>query len=215
MLILKVNIIRHKFSKFELDVRNVLFEDNHIIGLIGENGSGKTTLMNLLSEFLDANIAYEVEGINVDEILFIPSELEPFEYMTVEEFVDIIREYSNSHKSNQELIEALSLVGKEEVLIGELSQGMRKKLSLINVFTRDYKLIILDEPFNSIDIKYIYQLKQLLVKLKRTSTIVISSHILDTLSDLCDDFIYLEDGRVKKVFKNTGDIKVLERELFE
>lgn len=198
-----------------MDVRNVLFEDNHIIGLIGENGSGKTTLMNLLSEFLDANIAYEVEGINVDEILFIPSELEPFEYMTVEEFVDIIREYSNSHKSNQELIEALSLVGKEEVLIGELSQGMRKKLSLINVFTRDYKLIILDEPFNSIDIKYIYQLKQLLVKLKRTSTIVISSHILDTLSDLCDDFIYLEDGRVKKVFKNTGDIKVLERELFE
>lgn len=215
MLILKVNIIRHKFPKFELDVRNVLFEDNHIIGLIGENRSGKTTLMNLLSEFLDANIAYEVEGINVDEILFIPSELEPFEYMTVEEFVDIIREYSNSHKSNQELIEALSLVGKEEVLIGELSQGMRKKLSLINVFTRDYKLIILDEPFNSIDIKYIYQLKQLLVKLKRTSTIVISSHILDTLSDLCDDFIYLEDGRVKKVFKNTGDIKVLERELFE
>lgn len=198
-----------------MDVRNVLFEDNHIIGLIGENGSGKTTLMNLLSEFLDANIAYEVEGINVDEILFIPSELEPFEYMTVEEFVDIIREYSNSHKSNQELIETLSLVGKEEVLIGELSQGMRKKLSLINVFTRDYKLIILDEPFNSIDIKYIYQLKQLLVKLKRTSTIVISSHILDTLSDLCDDFIYLEDGRVKKVFKNTGDIKVLERELFE
>lgn len=212
---MKVNIIRHKFPKFELDVRNVLFEDNHIIGLIGENGSGKTTLMNLLSEFLDANIAYEVEGINVDEILFIPSELEPFEYMTVEEFVDIIREYSNSHKSNQELIETLSLVGKEEVLIGELSQGMRKKLSLINVFTRDYKLIILDEPFNSIDIKYIYQLKQLLVKLKRTSTIVISSHILDTLSDLCDDFIYLEDGRVKKVFKNTGDIKVLERELFE
>ncbi len=212
---MKINVVRHKFPKFELDVRNVIFEDNHIIGLIGENGSGKTTLMNLLSEFLTANIAYEVEGIDADDILFIPSELEPFEYMTVKEFVNIIRDYSNSNKSNQELIEALSLVGKEEVNIGELSQGMRKKLSLINVFTRDYKLIILDEPFNSIDIKYIYQLKQLFKGLKTTSTIIISSHILDTLSDICDDFIYLEDGKVKKVFQNTGDIKALERELFE
>lgn len=212
---MKINVVRHKFPKFELDVRNVIFEDNHIIGLIGENGSGKTTLMNLLSEFLTANIAYEVEGIDADDILFIPSELEPFEYMTVKEFVNIIRDYSNSNKSNQELIEVLSLVGKEEVNIGELSQGMRKKLSLINVFTRDYKLIILDEPFNSIDIKYIYQLKQLFKGLKTTSTIIISSHILDTLSDICDDFIYLEDGKVKKVFQNTGDIKALERELFE
>ncbi len=212
---MKVKRITHAFPKFDLDIQNLILEDNHIIGLIGENGSGKTTLMNLLSQFVDANGIYDVDGIDIDNVLFIPSELEPYDYMTVKEFVDIIKDYSASKKTSSQLIEELSLTGKEDVMIGELSQGMRKKLSLINIFTSNYKLVILDEPFNSIDVKYIYQLKQLLIDLRKTTTILISSHILDTLSDICDDFIYLENGRIKKVFQNTGDIKTLECELFE
>ena len=79
----------------------------------------------------------------------------------------------------------------------------------------DYSLVILDEPFNSVDVKYIYQLKKMLIELKKRTTILISSHILDTLNDICDNFVYLKNGEVIKTFSNNHDITVLERELFD
>ncbi|XCY61554.1 AAA family ATPase [Streptococcus iniae] len=75
----------------------------------------------------------------------------------------------------------MQLQEKRNTQISDLSQGMTKKLSMVNIFINDYDLIILDEPFNSIDVNYIFQLKRLLLKLKKTTTIIISSHILDTL----------------------------------
>ncbi|MEW6855725.1 hypothetical protein ABG752_06865 [Streptococcus iniae] len=109
----------------------------------------------------------------------------------------------------------MQLQEKRNTQISDLSQGMTKKLSMVNIFINDYDLIILDEPFNSIDVNYIFQLKRLLLKLKKTTTIIISSHILDTLNDICDEYIYLKDGKVAKHMKNTGKIDELERELID
>lgn len=212
---LKINKIVHEYPNFKLNISTLNIKGNNIIGLIGENGAGKTTFMDLLSGHKKANVSFEVSDLDSNSILYIPSDLEPFDYMTVIEFIDIIRKYSKVSKTNLDILKELNLEEKRNVLISELSQGMRKKLSLINVFLHDYKLIVLDEPFNSVDIKYIYQLKKLLSELKKKSIIIVSSHILDTLSDLCDEFIYLEDGKVKKRFKNSGEVDLLERELFE
>lgn len=212
---MKINKIVHEYPNFKLNISTLNIKENNIIGLIGENGAGKTTFMDLLSGLKKANVSFEVTDLDSNSILYIPSDLEPFDYMTVIEFIDIIRKYSKVSKTNLDILKELNLEEKRNVLISELSQGMRKKLSLINVFLHDYKLIVLDEPFNSVDIKYIYQLKKLLSELKKKSIIIVSSHILDTLSDLCDEFIYLEDGKVKKRFKNSGEVDLLERELFE
>ena len=92
---------------------------------------------------------------------------------------------------------------------------MKKKLTLINILTGDYSLIIMDEPFNSIDLKYSYEIKKLILQLKENSTILISSHILDSLIDICDEFVLLKNGNVKKVFANSKDKKQLEDEIFE
>ena len=135
--------------------------------------------------------------------------------MSVIEFVDIIRKYSKSKKSNSEILQDLELEDKKDTMVNSLSQGMKKKLTLINVFLYDYSLVILDEPFNSVDVKYIYQLKKMLIELKKRTTILISSHILDTLNDICDNFVYLKNGEVIKTFSNNHDITVLERELFD
>ena len=104
---------------------------------------------------------------------------------------------------------------KKDTLISELSEGMKKKLTLINILTGDYSLIIMDEPFNSIDLKYSYEIKKLILQLKENSTILISSHILDSLIDICDEFVLLKNGKVKKVFANSKDKKQLEDEIFE
>ena len=171
--------------------------------------------MNILSGLQNANELFNCEESDSDNILYVPSNIEPFDYMSVMEFVDIIRKYSKSKKSNSEILQDLELEDKKDTMVNSLSQGMKKKLTLINVFLYDYSLVILDEPFNSVDVKYIYQLKKMLIELKKRTTILISSHILDTLNDICDNFLYLKNGEVIKTFSNNHDITVLERELFD
>ena len=150
-----------------------------------------------------------------NNILYIPSDLEPYPFLTVSEFVTLIINHTGGIKTAEQLISELNLKRKEDTRIEELSQGMRKKLSLINLFIRDIGLLILDEPFNSIDVTYITQLKSILKTFKGKTTILISSHILDTLNDLCDSFILLKNGEVAKTFANTGSIRELEEQLYD
>ena len=83
------------------------------------------------------------------------------------------------------------------------------------MFLKSYQLIILDEPFNSIDLEYVYQLKKIIRNKGMKSTFLISSHILETLNDLCERFILLENGKVKKTFLSQNSIKELEKEIFD
>lgn len=212
MIIRRIN---HKYKNFELDIENLEIGNNKIIGLIGENGAGKTTLMDILSKMIKANASFDVQDYNENDILYIPSQVSPYYFLTVREFCKIVNEYSPSNKTSEDLIVELGLEDKKDTLISELSEGMKKKLTLINILTGDYSLIIMDEPFNSIDLKYSYEIKKLILQLKENSTILISSHILDSLIDICDEFVLLKNGNVKKVFVNSKDKKQLEDEIFE
>jgi len=207
--------ISHEYKNFLLAVEDVELKPGKIIGLVGANGAGKSTLMSLLSGFLTSNVSFDVsEDYNPSETLFIPSEVALYEYLTVGEFVGLLVQQGTKEVTVEDVLEKLALTNKRNTLIADLSQGMKKKLTLINVFTQKYQFLILDEPFNSIDMQYIYQLKKELQMLSNEATILISSHILDTLSNLCDAFIYLKAGAVVKQFDN-NDQTVLERELFE
>ena len=212
MIIRRIN---HKYKNFELDIENLEIGNNKIIGLIGENGAGKTTLMDILSKMIKANASFDVQDYNENDTLYIPSQVSPYYFLTVSEFCKIVNEYSPSSKTSEDLIVELGLEDKKDTLISELSEGMKKKLTLINILTGDYSLIIMDEPFNSIDLKYSYEIKKLILQLKEISTILISSHILDSLIDICDEFVLLKNGSVKKVFTNSKDKKQLEDEIFE
>lgn len=214
---MNIRKIKHEYKKgFSLEVENLEIPSNKIIGLVGENGAGKTTLMSILSGFMKANKVYEVETEKKDfTIGFIPSEIKIYDFLTVEEFVQLFVDFSSTEMSVDEIISLLEMEEKRKTSIDELSQGMQKKLTLIPIMTKKYDLIILDEPFNSIDVKYIYKLKQLLQNIKQRATILISSHILDTLVDLCDDFIVLDAGRVKDTFENTKTITDMEERIFE
>ncbi len=212
MIIRRIN---HKYKNFELDIENLEIGNNKIIGLIGENGAGKTTLMDILSKMIKANASFDVQDYNENDTLYIPSQVSPYYFLTVSEFWKIVNEYSPSSKTSEDLIVELGLEDKKDTLISELSEGMKKKLTLINILTGDYSLIIMDEPFNSIDLKYSYEIKKLILQLKENSTILISSHILDSLIDICDEFVLLKNGNVKKVFANSKDKKQLEDEIFE
>lgn len=183
-----------------------------IYALIGKNGAGKTTLMNSISNNLTINGELNT-NINEDEILYIPSELKIYEFLTVKEFLNLLLKYNNTDTNYEYIIKKLKLENKENELIADLSQGMQKKLSLSSIFIRKFNLLILDEPFNSIDINYIYELKTYLKEISINCAILISSHILDTMVDLCDEFFIINNGTIKKhITKKTNN---LEKEIIE
>ncbi|MDD6907031.1 MAG: ATP-binding cassette domain-containing protein, partial [Finegoldia magna] len=99
MIIRKIN---HKYKNFEIDIENLEIGSNKIIGLIGENGAGKTTLMDILSEMIKANTSFDVQDYNENDILYIPSQVSPYYFLTVSEFCKIVNEYSPSSKTSED-----------------------------------------------------------------------------------------------------------------
>jgi ABC-2 type transport system ATP-binding protein len=97
----------------------------------------------------------------------------------------------------------------------EYSSGMKKKLALMGVLKQEKPLLILDEPFNNLDIETNRILRALLLKMKsRGTTIIITSHIIETLTNLCDNIHYLEQGKIK-YSKDKTKFSAFEHEIFE
>jgi len=209
-----IHRIAHEFPNFTLDIENVSLGERQIIGIVGENGSGKTTLMSVLAGFLKANRAFDVVDYELDNMMFLPSDVGLYDLLSVGDFVQIVVANATTSLDPRVILDRLQLTDKKDEKIMNLSEGMRKKLTLIVLFTQEYKYLLLDEPFNSIDVHYVHDLKKQIRTIGKTSTVLISSHILDTLNDLCDSFIYIKNGLVVKQFVNDKG-NILERELFE
>lgn len=210
---MKVLKITHSFENFTLDIDYIDLQKGKIVGLIGENGAGKTTIMNIISGFLQSNGIFDSENLYRDKILYIPTDLSAYPFLTVSEFLDLIIKYNDTDTSKEELLNLLDLKKKENSLIIDLSQGMSKKLSLVPIFVREYDLLILDEPFNSIDVNYIFELKKYIKELSKKCCILVSSHIIDTLYNLCTDFYVIKNGKISKRLYENSTIEELEREI--
>ena len=101
-----------------------------------------------------------------------------------------------------------------DTIIDDYLSGMKKKLALMGILKQDKPIMILDEPFNGLDIEACRVVRQILLKLKdRAKTIIITSHIIETLTNLCDYIYFLEEGKIK-FSKDKGSFKEFERELF-
>lgn len=204
--------LSHSFENFSIYVENISFDKGKIYALIGKNGAGKTTLMNSITNNLNLNGNIEMD-IDENKILYISTELKAYEFLTVKEFINLLLKYNNTNSNYNYVIEKLNLKNKENELIANLSQGMSKKIALSPIFIRIFDFLILDEPFNSIDINYIFELKTYLKQISKDCTILISSHILDTLSDICDEFIIMKDGKIVKILDKSTE--KLESEILE
>lgn len=210
---MNIKKIQHTYQNFELSIHNICLPSSGIVGLVGKNGAGKTTLMKCLSNPDFCNGICEIEDFQYSEVLFIPSDLNAYEFLTVREFVALLIKYNVSDLLELDVIRLLKLEDKADVLISQLSQGMQKKLTLAPLFIRKNKLIILDEPFNSIDLEYTYLLKQALTDIAKTSTILISSHIIDSLQGICESIYYMEDGKIKRIAEGVVGLSELEAQV--
>jgi ABC-2 type transport system ATP-binding protein len=195
-----------------IDLLNLVLSENTINGIVGLNGAGKTTLLNSiygLKRIDSGSIKFNDGKINKKEISFLETENYFYSNITGREYLSLFKNPDyNVDKWNQLFLLPL------DSIVDDYSTGMKKKLALMGILKQDKNIMILDEPFNGLDIETCRIIRQILLKLKgHNKTIIITSHIIETLTNLCDYIHYLEKGQIKYT-KDKTDFKEFEREIF-
>ena len=174
--------------------------------LLGLNGAGKSTLIKCICGLykFDGKITvggFDCRSINAKALIgYVPETPALYDYLTVEEHLDFIeRAYKCKNSSlKNELLERFELADKKDKLAKELSKGMQQKLSVCCALMHDPELIIFDEPMVGLDPYAIKTLKSIFLELKQKGkTVIISTHILDSVENYWDKAYILSDGELK------------------
>lgn len=188
-------------------------ETGCVHGIVGLNGAGKSTLFNSIYGFLnyDGEILWNAVKADRRAIGYLPTHNYFYNNITGSEYLSIFQ--SGASAFNEEAwAEILALPLNE--LVDTYSTGMKKKLALLSLLKQDKELLILDEPFNGIDLETSRILMLLLEKLRsKGKTILISSHILETLTNTCDFIHHLENGQIKNSYAK-DELPAIEEKLF-
>lgn len=199
-------------------------EKGDVYGFIGPNGAGKTTTMRILATLLDPSDGEAfVDGVSViDEpervrllIGYMPDYYGVYEGIRVWEYLDFFAASYGFRRSERrpiiaDVMELTDLAPLREKLVATLSKGMKQRLCLAKTLIHDPKVLILDEPASGLDPRARIELRMLIKELARMGkTILISSHILTELSDLCNAVGVIERGRLL----TSGKIQDIQRQM--
>ena len=179
-----------------------------IVGLIGPNGAGKTTTLRCLAGILVPTSGrivvggHDMAGSPIEakkQLAFMPDEPHLFEYMTVQEHLRLIgRLYGLADIDDRArpLLEELELRGKEQLLPGELSRGMRQKVVIACGLVRDPPLLLFDEPLTGLDPIGIRRMRDTIVRRARDgAAVLLSSHLLPLVQEICTRVLIMDRGR--------------------
>ena len=185
--------------------------EGEIFGLVGPNGAGKTTMLRMLATLLaptsgDAEVAGESVRRNpqaVRRVLgYMPDAFGVYDDMKVWEYLDFFgRCYGLGPAQRKrmigDLLELVDLAHKRDAYVQSLSRGMQQRLCLAHALVHDPKVLLLDEPASGLDPRARVELRELLRELRAIGkTILISSHILPELEELCTSVAIVDHGRV-------------------
>lgn len=204
--------LRKRYGRTQaLDSMSLSVQEGAIYGFIGQNGAGKTTTMRILATLMvpDEGVA-EVAGINVlthpgevrRVVGYMPDFFGVYDDLTVGEYLEFYASLSGikgqkAHRLRDDLLELVDLGSKREEFVEGLSRGMQQRLCLARTLIHDPKVLLLDEPASGLDPVARTEMRDLLKELTRMGkTILISSHILSELADLCTHVGMVAAGKV-------------------
>jgi len=209
---IRVQNLRREFGK-TIAVNSVSFEfeSGQIYAFVGPNGAGKTTTMRIMATLDEPNAGdVFMDDLSVVEypekarhlIGFVPDELKPYWDTTVHEYLDFFaRAYGLRGSQRTDAVasveEFTNVAGIREKTLRSLSKGMKQRVSLGRALVADPQVLILDEPAAGLDPRARVELRELLTLLaKQGKAILISSHILTELTEICDGVIIIEQGKL-------------------
>lgn len=205
------NLKKHFGRTRAVDDISFTFQSGQIVGFVGPNGAGKTTtikIMATLHEPTSGDVLYD--GISVIQeperarrmIGYMPDALPTHRDMTVHEYLDFFgRAYGLKGQHRTQVIEQIeeftNLLGIREKFLNTLSKGMKQRVSLARALVHDPKLLIMDEPAAGLDPRARVELRELLKLLsEQGKAILVSSHILTELAEICTSAVIIEQGRL-------------------
>lgn len=181
-----------------------------IVGLLGLNGAGKTTTLRILAcDLLPSSGTVRVDGLDVVEhphevrgrIGYLPDTPPVYEDMAVHDYVLFAAQLRGLEgaKAKERTASALTSTGLSDVgdrPIGQLSHGYRQRVGIAQAIVHQPRLLVLDEPISGLDPVQIVEMRELLRRLAKDLTIVLSSHILSEISETCDRILVIRDGLI-------------------
>jgi ABC-2 type transport system ATP-binding protein len=199
-------------KKRALNALDLQIRQGEIFGLLGPNGSGKTTTIKLLlgllfptegEAFVFGEPAAQVR--KNERIGYLPEESYLYKFLNAEETLDFYGRLFNMspavrHKRAQELIEMVNLSADKKRILKEYSKGMRQRIGLAQALINDPLLVILDEPTSGLDPLGTAWMKELIRDLRnKGKTVILCSHRLDDVQDVCDRIAILYDGELQEL----------------
>ena len=208
---IEVKNVTKKYGKVKaVDDISFTINDGEIVGLLGPNGAGKSTTMNMLTGFIEQTSGTIIID-NYDmlkkpkkakkEIGYMPEGVPLYTDLTVKEFVRYMAEIKKVDRKErkekvEKIIEQTGLKDVQKKLIKNLSRGYKQRVSMAGALVGEPKILILDEPTVGLDPKQITEIRNLIKELGKTHTVILSSHILSEVSQICNKVIIINKGKI-------------------
>lgn len=211
MSAISVKGLTKKFKTFTA-VNDLSFDvvENHVVGFLGPNGAGKTTTLRMLVGLSKpTNGAASIAGVPVtfgdavsnEKVGYLPEMPSFYAWMTGIEYMRFISDLfdipkSVSEKNIAELLRLVDLTEARSRKISSYSGGMRQRLGIAQALVNDPEVLILDEPVSALDPFGRKEVLDVIQKLKKTKTILFSTHILSDVDRVCDDIVLIDKGKL-------------------
>ena len=208
---IQVENITKKYGNF-VAVNNINFEieEGEIIGFLGPNGAGKSTTMNMITGFIEPTSGkIVIDGYDISkkpkkakkQIGYMPEGVPLYSDLTVKEFVTYMAEIKKVNKKEKKemvkkALEETGLLEVQNKLNKNLSRGYKQRVSMAGALVGNPKLIILDEPTVGLDPKQVTEIRTLIKELGKKHTVILSSHILSEVSQICNRVIIINKGQI-------------------
>ncbi|MEZ6163744.1 MAG: ABC transporter ATP-binding protein [Phycisphaerales bacterium] len=206
-----INLTKRYGDLIALNALNLTINEGDCFGFIGPNGAGKTTTIKVLATLLKPSSGQaQVAGLTIGYqnrqirplIGYVPDFMGAYQDMVVHEYLEFFASAYNINGAQRkkvvaDVLELTDLTYKQTAEVNSLSRGMQQRLSIARVLLHDPKVLLMDEPASGLDPRARIEIRELLKELKRMGkTILISSHILHELAELCNTVGIIEKGEL-------------------
>ncbi|MEM1688933.1 MAG: ABC transporter ATP-binding protein [Candidatus Hadarchaeales archaeon] len=212
------NLTKYYGKLLALDNLNMKIKRGESVGLLGPNGAGKSTTIKLLCGLIrpsggrayvnDFNVIEEHEAA-VENLGVIVETPEFYPFLTPEEILKYFGHLRGVKNLKEKIKEVLRMVGLEKwakVKIENFSSGMKQRLAIAQAFLHDPPILILDEPSSGLDPKGMVEIRNILKSIKGEKTILLSSHLLNEVVQVCDKIAIMNEGRLQ-AFNSVRNLK--------
>ena len=227
---IEIKELKYTLDGFELNINSFKIDKNEKVAILGENGSGKTTLLNLISGFYKTDKKIKIMNNFIEEIppsiraktiAYLPQFSEILFNFTVYETVLMGRfphvkgfDFSEKdYESTEKMLKLFNLKEYRDKLFVKLSGGEKKRVMLARIFNQESDILLLDEPFASLDVKHSIELLKILKSIKKTVLCIV--HDINIANSFFNRLIFLKKGKILyNIEKEELNEKILE-DVFE